>query len=166
VSGLEAPADVDEWFGLTEAELPIGAAVEWATQSGCGAVVLFTGTVRDHAEGRAGVTHLEYEAYETEVVPKLAEVASEARRRWPELGRLALLHRVGVVDVGEVSVVVVVSAPHRPEAFDGARFAIDTLKETVPIWKREFWSDGADWGLGANQVTTPDRAAAPAESGR
>jgi molybdopterin synthase catalytic subunit len=129
-------------------------------------VVLFTGTVRDHAEGRVGVTHLEYEAYETEVVPKLAGVAIEARRRWPELGRLAMLHRVGAVDVGEASVVVVASAPHRSEAFDAARFAIDTLKATAPIWKREFWTDGDAWGLGAQSVTTPDGATSPAESGR
>jgi len=165
VSDLQPPPDADEWLGLTAAPLPVGAALDWATLPGCGAVVVFTGTVRDHAEDRAEVTHLEYEAYDTEVVPTLAAVAVEARRRWPVVGRIALLHRIGVVDLGEASVIVVVSAPHRPEAFEAARFAIDTLKETVPIWKREFWKDGSGWGQDARHVTTAAGATAPAEAG-
>jgi molybdopterin synthase catalytic subunit len=165
VSDLLPPPDAGEWLGLTAEPLPVGAALDWATLPGCGAVVVFTGTVRDHAEGREEVTHLEYEAYESEVVPTLAAVVVETRRRWPVVARIALLHRVGVVDLGEPSVVVVVSAPHRPEAFDAARFAIDTLKETVPIWKREFWKDGSGWGQGARHVTTAAGATAPAETG-
>jgi molybdopterin synthase catalytic subunit len=82
----------------------------------------------------------------------LAAIAADARRRWPGLGRVALLHRVGRLELGEVSVAVVVSAPHRGEAFEAARFAIDTLKETVPIWKRESWSGGSDWGTRAVPV--------------
>ena len=124
----------------------------WAERPYCGAVVLFTGTVRDHAEGRPGVTALEYEAYEEEVVPRLADIAGEARRRWPVLGRVAVLHRVGALDVGETSVLVAVSAPHRAEAFDAARFCIDTLKTTVPIWKRETWEGGSDWALCSHPV--------------
>ena len=120
-------------------------ALEWAGLPGCGAVVLFCGTVRDHAEGRPGVTALHYEAYDEEVAPKLAAIAAEARRRWPDLGRLALLHRVGTMGVGEVSVAIVASAPHRAEAFDAARFGIDSVKTTVPIWKRETWEGGEDW---------------------
>jgi molybdopterin synthase catalytic subunit len=119
--------------------------VAWAERPQCGAVVLFTGTVRDHAEGRSGVTSLEYEAYEEEVSVRLAAIAAEARRRWPMLGRVALLHRVGSLEVGDTSVLVVVSTPHRAEAFDAARFCIDTLKTTVPIWKRETWEGGTDW---------------------
>ena len=107
----------------------------WTERPHCGAVVLFTGTVRDHAEGRRGVSTLVYEAYEEEDDSRLASIAAEARRREPTLGRLALLHRVGMLEVGEASVVVVASAPHRAEAFDAARFAIDTLKATVPVWK-------------------------------
>jgi molybdopterin synthase catalytic subunit len=123
----------------------VGRAVAWAERPQCGAVVLFTGTVRDHAEGRSGVTSLEYEAYEEEVSVRLAAIAAEARRRWPMLGRVALLHRVGSLEVGDTSVLVVVSTPHRAEAFDAARFCIDTLKTTVPIWKRETWGGGTDW---------------------
>ena len=138
-----APPDVgDDWLALTDAPLPVESAAAWARRPSCGAVVLFSGTVRDHAEGRPGVSSLEYEAYEEEVVPRLAAIAAEARARWPVLGGVVLLHRTGSLGVGETSVVVVVSAPHRPEAFSAARFCIDTLKATVPIWKKEFYADG------------------------
>jgi molybdopterin synthase catalytic subunit len=147
---VHAPAG-DTWIALTDSELPVGEVVDWAVQPGCGAVVLFSGTVRDHAEGRTGVSKLVYEAYTEQVEPRLAAIAEEARRRWP-VGRLALLHRVGELVVGESSVVVVASTPHRPEAFESARFCIDTLKATVPIWKRETWEGGEDWGLCAHDV--------------
>jgi molybdopterin synthase catalytic subunit len=145
-------------LGLTTDVLPIDAALRWAEQPGCGAVVLFSGTVRDHAEGRPGVTELTYEAYEEEVVPRLAAIADETRARWPMLGRLVLLHRVGRLAVGESSVVVIASAPHRPEAFAAARFGIDTLKATVPIWKREKWAGGEDWSSCTHPITEASRA--------
>ena len=96
---------------------------------------------------RTDVTHLLYEAYESEVVPTLAAIEAELRGRWPHAGRVALLHRVGMVSLMESSVVVAISAPHRAEAFEAARFAIDTIKARAPIWKHETWSEGADWGL-------------------
>jgi molybdopterin synthase catalytic subunit len=133
------------WIGLDRERLPVEEAMAWATRPGCGAVVCFTGVVRDRSEGRPGVTNLTYEAYEEQAGAKLREVAVEARRRWPEVDRIALLHRLGGLAVSEASVVVVVGSPHRPEAFDAARFCIDTLKETVPIWKAEEWEGGADW---------------------
>ena len=142
---LEGRGDGDDWVALTREALPVHAALDWAVRPDCGAVVAFSGTVRDHSEGRPGVTALEYEAYEEEVEPRLAAIAAEARRRWPVLGRLALLHRSGPMAVTETSVVVVASAPHRAEAFAAARWAIDTLKATVPIWKRETWAGGEDW---------------------
>ncbi len=120
-------------------------ALEWAVLPHCGAAVLFSGVVRDHAEGRPDVSSLHYEAFEEEVTPRLVSIAAEARRRWPDLARLAILHRVGTLVVGEVSVVIVASAPHRSDAFEAARFAIDTVKTTVPIWKRETWAGGEDW---------------------
>ena len=110
------PPSTDTWLRLTEEPLPVGAAGDWAVRPNCGAMVVFSGTARDHAPGREGVERLEYEAYEEHVVPRLAEIASEMRRQWPTLGRVALLHRVGVVPVGESSVVVAVSSPHRPES--------------------------------------------------
>lgn len=151
VADLRPPGGADDWVGLTGGPLPAGAATDWATRPDCGAVVTFCGTARDHAEGRPGVTHLSYEAYEEQVVPRLVAIAADARRRW-DLGRIALLHRVGPVAIGESSVVVVASAAHRHEAFTAARFAIDRLKATVPIWKREAWAGGEDWGLDASPV--------------
>ncbi len=150
--GMLAPADADTWLGLTESVLPVGVAADWAVLPNCGAVVLFSGTSRDHAPGRVGVERLEYEAYEEQVVPRLQAIADEMRQRWPDLGRIALLHRQGVVPVGESSVVVVASSPHRPPAFEAARFGIDTLKATMPIWKRETWSGGESWGLESQHI--------------
>ena len=115
----------------------------------CGAVVTFEGTVRDHAPGRDGVSSLEYEAYAEHVEPRLAAVAAEAGARWPGVGRVAILHRVGLLRVTEPAVIVVVSAAHRDDAFEAARFCIDTVKATAPIWKKETWSGGADWGADA-----------------
>jgi molybdopterin synthase catalytic subunit len=141
------PPNGDEWIGISDTPLPVEDAWTWAIRPGCGGIVTFCGTVRDHSEDRAGVTSLEYETYEEHVVPRLADVAKAARARWPEIGRLALLHRVGRLEVGEVAVVVVASTPHRAEAFAAAQFCIDTVKHTVPIWKRETWAGGSDWSL-------------------
>ena len=84
-------------------------------------------------------------------------IAAEARSRWPEIGRMVLLHRTGPVSLGQSAVVVAVSAPHRGEAFDAARFAIDALKATVPIWKSETWADGESWGLEAQHLVELDQ---------
>lgn len=149
---MQAPDSGEEWLGLTEARLPIGEMYEWCVQPHCGAVVLFSGTVRDHAEGRTDVTHLEYEAYEEMVVPKLEQIVAETRSRWSEIGRIALVHRIGRLSLGESSVVAAVSAPHRPEAFAASRFAIDALKVSVPVWKREIWDGGSDWGTNAAEL--------------
>lgn len=147
------PAATDDtWVALLGDPLPVQEAHDWAIRPDCGAVVLFTGTVRDHAEGRPGVTLLEYEAYAEQVEPKLREIDSAARRRWPTIGRVALLHRIGPLELTDAAVVVVVSAPHRGEAFEAARWCIDTLKATVPIWKKERWAGGEDWGLAATEV--------------
>lgn len=155
---LTPPDATDDWIGLTDHPLPVGAAADWAVLPRCGAVVLFSGTARDHAPGRDGVEQLEYEAYEEHVVPRLGELADRMRVEWPQLGRVVLLHRVGLVPVGESSVVVVASSPHRPEAFAAARFGIDTLKASVPIWKRERWKDGESWGLEAQHIVDVDAA--------
>src|SRR3954469_162059 len=133
---MQPPTSGDVWLGLSGEPLPVTAAAEWVVRPDCGAVVLFSGTARDHAPGRPEVVELEYEAYEEHAVPRLAAGAGEIRARWPMVGRVALLHRVGVVPLGESAVVVVVSSPHRPEAFEAARFGIDAIKASVPIWKR------------------------------
>jgi len=138
--------------------MPIAAAYDWVVLPNCGAVVLFSGTVRDHARDQDGVLrdHVEtltYEAYEEQVVPRFEAIEVELRQRWPETGRVVLLHRVGTLGLGESSVVAVVSAPHRVEAFEAARFAIDALKLSAPIWKHEVGEDGADWGIASGQWT-------------
>ena len=104
--------------------------------------------------GRDGVDHLTYEAYEDKVLQRFAEICAETRRRWPDTGRIVMWHRTGRLVVGESSVVTVVSAPHRAEAFEAGRFTIDALKESAPIWKHEVWADGADWGTGASDITS------------
>ena len=109
-----------------------------------GAVVLFVGTVRDHSPGRTGVTHLEYESYDEQVIDKIAEVVAEVRERWP-VSKVAAIHRVGELGVGEISVVVAVSSPHRNDAFPAGRYLIDEIKARAPIWKKEHWPGGAEW---------------------
>ena len=102
------------------------------------------GTVRDLTEGRETVA-LDYEAYPRMAEQKLAEIEAQTRARWP-VGEIALVHRVGHLEVGEVSVAVAVSCPHRGQAFEACRHAIDRLKEIVPIWKKENWADGStEW---------------------
>ena len=163
---LEPPTALD-WVVLTPEPLPVADATEWATLPACGAVVAFCGVVRDHADQRHGVRGITYEAYEDEAARRLGEVAAETRCRWPEVVRLALWHRTGELALGETSVVVVASAAHRGEAFDAARFAIDTLKETVPIWKREHWDGGSDWAQRAHDVRpVREPAAAPGQEQR
>jgi len=146
---VQPPDSGEDWFAIGEPALPVGDVYAWAVRPDCGAVVLFSGTVRDHADGRDGVELLEYEAYETAALERFAAIAAAARRRFPDLGRVAILHRVGRLELSETAVVVAVSSPHRAEAFAAAREAIDTLKSSAPIWKHETWRDGADWGTDA-----------------
>ncbi len=141
-----------DWVALTDQPLPTDAVVAWATVPGAGAVVTFTGVVRDHAEGRPDVVAMTYEAYAGPAERALGEVAHEIRRRWPAVERIALLHRTGELQLSETAVVVVVSAPHRGAAFAAAEFAIDTVKETAPIWKQEHWSGGSDWAVEQHDV--------------
>jgi molybdopterin synthase catalytic subunit len=151
----------DDWIAVLDGPLPVAEAMVWVVRADCGAVATFCGTTRDHSDGRSGVVTLEYEAYPEYVEPRLADIARVARERWSAIGRIALLHRVGRVDLGEVSVVVAVSTPHRAEAFEAARFCIDTLKASVPIWKRETWNGGTDWSACAHAITDADAMVEP-----
>ena len=118
------------------------------TRPDSGATVVFLGTVRDHSEGKVGVTHLDYEVYGEMVEPKIAEVVDSACAQWPVLAA-AVEHRSGIVKVGQTSVAVAISSAHRADAFEAARFVIDELKRTAPIWKKEFWSGGSEWSRGS-----------------
>ena len=129
---------------LTPNPIDYQALVETVRRRDCGAVVLFLGTVRDLTDGK-GTTALDYEAYPGMAEKKMAEIEQDTRMRWP-VGALVMVHRLGHLDVGEVSVAVAVSCPHRAEAFAAGRHAIDRLKELVPIWKKENWADGStEW---------------------
>lgn len=151
---MTAVAGSDTRIAVTDAVFNVGEIYDWAVHPSCGAVVVFSGTVRDHAEGRTDVTHLTYEAYEDKAVQRMGDIVAEARRQWPTIVRVAMLHRVGRLGLGESSVVVAVSSPHRPEAFEAARYCIDALKVAVPIWKQEEWSDGSDWGTGSHDISS------------
>jgi len=146
------PQETNTWIALTRNAIPIGEIYEWSLLPDCGAVVLFSGTARNHADGRENVTKLSYEAYEEQSLVRLFAIANQAREVWPQLGRITLVHRLGDLEVEESAVVACVSSPHRPEAFEAARFCIDSLKASVPIWKKEEWAEGADWGTRSQDI--------------
>ena len=131
-------------FRLTREAIDYQALTEAARAPHCGAVVLFLGTVRD-LTGDQVTVFLDYDAYPPMAEKKLQEIEDEVRKRWP-VGEIAMVHRLGRLEVGEASVAVAVSCPHRADAFDACRFAVDTLKELVPIWKKENAPDGTgEW---------------------
>ncbi len=133
---------------LTREPLDPDEALRFVADPAAGGLVLFAGTVRDHSEA-GGVTGLDYEAWDDMVNRRLEAIGEELFDRWP-ICRAALLHRVGHLDVGEVSVVVCCTAPHRAEAFDAARHGIERLKDDVPIWKKERLESGdARWVMGS-----------------
>ena len=167
VTPLWASTDPDQrWtVSLDVHPLSVADAAQWVTLAGCGAIVTFSGTTRDHSiapdgSGRTGVQRLEYEAYEQPAVDRMARIATAVWVRWPDTGRVWIAPRLGAVDTTHTSVVVAVSAPHRGEAFAAARFAIDQVKATVPIWKREYWHDGQAWASDATDIAEIDIAEA------
>jgi molybdopterin synthase catalytic subunit len=134
-------------FAVVDRPLSLGEVVDAVSGAGQGGVVTFSGAVRDQTKGRR-VVRLEYEAYGEMAVKKLEELGARAATQWPGT-RLAIVHRVGVLQPGELAVVIAASAPHRAEAFAACSFAIEELKRDVPIWKREVYEDGDVWvGLG------------------
>jgi molybdopterin synthase catalytic subunit len=137
---------------ITDTSIDHAALTERVRSHQAGAVCTFLGTVREMTAGRKTLS-LDYEAYPEMAGKKMAELEGQARSRWPVI-ELAIVHRVGHLDLGEISVVVAVSCPHRDQAFEACRWLIDTLKEVVPIWKQERWADGTEeWvhpGLGSS----------------
>ena len=143
-SGTPAATPAGDLVDLVAVPLSEQALLAAVEDPGAGAVVLFSGVVRDQTGGRR-VKFLEYEAHAPMAVAKMREIAAAARERYSGIRRLAIVHRVGRLEIGESSVLIAVSTAHRGEGFDACRFAIDTLKETVPIWKKEFFEDGEVW---------------------
>lgn len=132
---------------------PIDIAALSGAEPEDGALCVFTGVVRNHNDGKS-VLYLEYEGYEEMVVSIFAEIAAEARARFG-VTRVRIVHRLGRMEIGETSVAVAVSSPHRGEAFEACRFAIDTLKHKAPIWKKEFYADGSSWLEGPGGCAHP-----------
>jgi molybdopterin synthase catalytic subunit len=165
---FDVPSDptARDWIALGPDPLPSEAAISWATTPSSGAVVAFFGVVRDHADGRDGVRGMTYEAYDAPAIRAMRDIAAAARGRWPALARIALLHRVGELVLSDASVVVVASSPHRAVAFDAARFCIDTLKESVPIWKQEHWVGGSGWAVEQHPIRPVGAADPPTIAGK
>jgi molybdopterin synthase catalytic subunit len=131
-------------FHIVEEPIDVGTLVTNAFRPDCGAVATFIGTTRIDESSGARVEYLEYEAYRPRADSKLEEIGAEIREQW-EVSHVSIVHRLGRVDPGEPSVVIVVASPRRGPAFEASRYAIERIKEIVPIWKREVWSDGYVW---------------------
>ena len=145
---------------ITYDRLDPASVTEKVTRDSNGAVVTFLGTTRD-STGDRKVLHLEYEAYRPMADKKLAEIADEIRERWPDVQDVAIAHRLGRLEVGDISLVVAVASPHRKEAFAACQYSIDRIKRIVPIWKKEFFEGGEVW-VGSQEDTSGDE---PTEAG-
>ena len=140
----------EDFFRITRHPI---SAVELAQQLRApedGAVVLFEGIVRNHSHGRSTL-YLEYEAYEPMAIRKMEEIGCEAKQKFAIDG-IGMIHRLGRLEIGETSVAIIVTAEHRRAAFEACQYAIDRLKQTVPIWKKEYFADGAVWAEGEGQT--------------
>ena len=131
-------------FAIVEEPIDVAALISAAQRPDCGAISTFVGTTRVDESGGATVEHLEYEAYRPMADTKIEEIGAEIRERW-DAREVAIVHRIGRVEPGEASVAIVVASPRRGPAFEASRYAIERVKEIVPIWKREVWSDGYVW---------------------
>jgi molybdopterin synthase catalytic subunit len=131
-------------FAIIDVPIDVGALISAAQRPDCGAISTFVGTTRIDESGGASVKYLEYEAYRPMADRKLEEIGGEIEERW-DVREVSIVHRIGRVGPGEASVAIVVASPRRREAFEASRYAIERIKQVVPIWKREVWSDGYVW---------------------
>lgn len=132
-----------EFIELSEKEIDPQRAVAQVRSDTCGAINVFIGTVRNQTQNKA-VLRLDFEAYAPMAIKEMRKIALEAQKKWP-IDKIAIHHRYGTLTIGEIAVVIAVSTPHRQASFEACQFAIDTLKETVPIWKKEVFADGEVW---------------------
>ena len=128
---------------ISDKPLELEKITQLVTDDACGAIDIFVGTVRDQTQGKK-VLQLDFEAYEKMALSEMAKLAEEAAERWP-VKKMAIHHRVGSLGIGETAVIIAVSTPHRNASFEACKFVIDTLKQTVPIWKKEIFEDGEVW---------------------
>jgi molybdopterin synthase catalytic subunit len=136
----------DDLILLVHERIDASALIDHVRTAADGAIVTFDGCVRNQSHGRRTL-YLNYEAYESMALAKMGEIAAEVHTKF-QIDRVAIAHRLGRLEIGETSVFIAVSAPHRAAAFEACRFAIDTLKRSVPIWKKEYFEDGAVWADG------------------
>ena len=149
------PSALDnDLYELVRAAIDPAALVQFVRAGQDGAIVAFDGFVRNESHGRA-TKQLEYEAYEPMALAKMREIGAQIHEEFA-VHRVAMVHRLGRLEIGETSVFIAVSAPHRAAAFDACRFAIDTLKRSVPIWKKEYFQDGAVWAEGEIPPAAPE----------
>ncbi|MGB0036095.1 MAG: molybdenum cofactor biosynthesis protein MoaE [Candidatus Acidiferrales bacterium] len=153
VSGGQQAAVADDIFQLVRDPIRPRELVESLKAPEDGAVVMFDGFVRNNFRGRRTL-HLEYEAYEPMAISKMREIGAQMRAKYP-VHRLAIVHRLGRLEIGETSVLIAVSSPHRSAAFDACRYAIDMLKRAAPIWKKEYFAGGAVWAEGETPSQEP-----------
>jgi molybdopterin converting factor subunit 1 len=146
VSGGQKAEAVEDLYRIVRSKIPIADIVMGLRAAEDGAICVFEGIVRNHSRGKSTL-YLEYEGYEGMALAKMREIGARMREQFA-IDRLAMIHRLGRLEIGETSVLVAVSAAHRGAAFDACRFGIDTLKRTVPIWKKEYFADGAVWAEG------------------
>ncbi len=130
-------------ISITSDPIDFSSAFKYLQTAEAGAIDFFFGVVRNNTDAKA-VEHLEYEAYDSMAIREIQKIADEAVRRWAVL-QYVIIHRKGELRIGEVAVLIGVATPHRADAFDACRYIIDTIKQTVPIWKKEFFSDGDVW---------------------
>ena len=143
---MAPPLHHDDIFELVREPIDPRPLIQHVRAPEDGAIVTFDGFVRNQSRNRATL-YLDYEAYESMALAKMREIGAQLHEKYG-IHRVAILHRLGRLEIGETSVFIAVSAPHRAAAFDACRFAIDTLKRTVPIWKKEYFEDGAVWADG------------------
>ena len=158
--GQQSATRAADLFELTRSMIPIDEISRSLRAPEDGALVVFDGFARNNFRGRQTL-YLEYEAYEEMALTKIREIGAQLREKFA-IHRIAIVHRLGRVEIGETSILIAVSSPHRAAAFDACRYAIDTLKRTVPIWKKEFFADGAIWADG--EVPPPTANSAQGES--
>jgi molybdopterin synthase catalytic subunit len=150
---MDAKGNVD-WVEVAETPLEADLLEQWATRPECGAIVTFCGTTRRSSSTGHDVTELEYETSVELAEGRMREVIAVARERWPDIVAVAIHHRIGRVLLGQPAVVIVVSSPHRREAFEAAQYCIDTVKKGVPMWKREVWPTGSAWSQEAHDIVS------------
>ncbi|MEN8250074.1 MAG: molybdenum cofactor biosynthesis protein MoaE [Bacteroidota bacterium] len=134
---------MSEEVKITERQLNTSEIISMVESDNSGSINVFIGTVRNYTKGKE-VIRLEFEAYESMAIKEMQKIIDEVKKRWP-INHIVIHHRVGALNIGDIPVVIAVSTPHRKDGFEACQFAIDTLKETVPIWKKEIFEDGEEW---------------------